>query len=57
MAVDMMLNNAALKEKIAEAVETSMRIEGYPPAESARLKESAKALMVKRNVQVSIPRK
>jgi hypothetical protein len=57
MAVDMMLNNAALKEKIAKAVETSMRIEGYPPAESARLKESAKALMVKRNVQVSIPRK
>ncbi len=49
--------NARLNEKIVKAVQTSMRIEGYPPAESARLKESAKALMVKRNVQVSIPRK
>lgn len=52
-----MLNNAALKEKIAKAVETSMRIEGYPPVESARIKERARALMVKRNVRVSIPRK
>ena len=57
MTGDRMLNNAALKEKIAKAVETSMRIEGYTPAESARLKESANALMVKQNVQVSIPKK
>ena len=51
-----MQTNARLNEKIVKAVQTSMRIEGYQPVESSRIKERARALMVKRNVRISIPR-
>lgn len=49
--------NASLSKKLAKAVETSMRIEGYKPTRSEQVKRQAKALMEQRNVQVSIPRK
>lgn len=47
--------NAGLNKKLAKAVETSMRIEGYKPAQSEQVKKQAKALMEQRNVKVSVP--
>ncbi len=49
--------NASLNEKIAHAVQTSMRIEGYKPVQSSVIKEQAKALMEQHRVQVSVQRK
>lgn len=46
-----------LEKKITQAVQTSMRIEGYQPVQSKQIKEQAKALMEKHHVQVSIQRK
>lgn len=47
---------AQTKQKLAAAVQTSMRIEGYRPA-SAKVQAQARALMEQRRVQVSIPAK
>ena len=46
--------NANLSKKIAKAVQTSMRIEGYKPSSSTEIKAQAKSLMEQRHVQVSI---
>ncbi len=45
-----------IKQKLAAAVRTSMRIEGYRPA-SAQVRAQARALMEQRRVQVSLPAK
>lgn len=46
-----------LNKKIAQAVQTSMRIEGCKPVESAEIKKQAQALMEQHRVQVSVHRK
>ena len=46
-----------LKQKIALAVQTSMRIEGYRATPSAEAQAQAKALMKQHHVKVSIPAK
>lgn len=45
---------ASLNGKIVQAVQTSMRIEGYQPTQSVEVKAQAKTLMKERRVQVSI---
>lgn len=49
--------NANLNQKLIKAVQTSMRIEGYRPAQSEKIKQQAKAFMEQHHVQVSVPRK
>jgi len=49
--------SANLKQKIAQAVQTSMQIEGYQPVQSAAIKKQAQALMEQHRVQVSVHRK
>ncbi|MGE4296050.1 MAG: hypothetical protein AB7E49_10145 [Campylobacterales bacterium] len=46
----------SLKAKMTKAVEVSMRIEGYKPADAAA-KQAAKILMEKHGVKVSVRRK
>lgn len=46
-----------LSKKIAQAVQTSMQIEGCKPAQSAAIKKQALALMEQHRVQVSVHRK
>ena len=46
-----------LEKKIAQAVQISMRIEGYRPVQSKQIREQAKALMEQHHVQVSVPGK
>jgi hypothetical protein len=48
---------AKLNSKVAKAVQTSMRIEGCKPVQSASIKAQAKSLMEQRRVQVSVPGK
>jgi len=48
---------ASLNKKISQAVQTSMRIEGYKSAPSPAVKEQGKALMEQHRVQVSAQRK
>ena len=43
-------------EKIAQAVRTSMKIEGYPPTASAEAKKRAQSLLEKHRVQISVQR-
>lgn len=45
---------ASLNKKISQAVQTSMRIEGYKSASSPAVKEQVKALMEQHRVQVSV---
>lgn len=45
---------AKLKEQIAKAAQTSMRIEGHAPSLSQVLKQQAKLLMEQQRVQVSV---
>lgn len=52
-----MKTTASLDRKVIKAVQTSMRIEGCKPAQSAKIKAQAKALMEQRRVQVSVPGK
>ncbi len=49
--------SATLKRKIAQAVQTSMQIEGCKPVQSDAVKKKAKALMEQHRVQVSLHRK
>jgi hypothetical protein len=49
-----MKTTASLNGKIVQAVQTSMRIEGYKPTQSVKVKAQAKALMKERRVEVSI---
>jgi hypothetical protein len=49
--------SASLNQKIAQAVQTSMQIEGYKPVQSAAVKQQAQALMEQHRVQVSVHRK
>lgn len=46
-----------LKQQIARAVQTSMRIEGYRAASLPQAQAQAKALMEQQRVQVSVPAK
>lgn len=46
--------STSLNKKITDAVQTSMRIEGYKPTQSVTVKEQAKVLMEQHRVQVSI---
>lgn len=48
---------ASLNKKISQAVQTSMRIEGYKPTQSPAIKEQAKALVEQLRAQVSVQRK
>ena len=43
-----------LSKKIAQAVQTSMRIEGCKPAQSVEVKKQAQALMEQHRVQVPV---
>lgn len=45
---------AKLKEQIAKAAQTSMRIEGYALSRSQAVKAQAKLLMEQQRVQVSV---
>lgn len=47
----------SLNKKIAQAVQTSMRIEGCKPVQSVAVKKQAQALMEQHRVQVSVHRK
>jgi hypothetical protein len=47
----------SLNQKIAQAVQTSMRIEGCKPVQSAAIKKQAQALMEQHRAQVSVHRK
>jgi len=47
----------SLNQKIAQAVQTSMRIEGCKPVQSAAIKKQARALMELHRAQVSVHRK
>ena len=47
----------SLNKKIAQAVQTSMQIEGCKPAQSAAVKKQAQTLMEQHRVQVSVHRK
>lgn len=49
--------NANLNQKLIKAVQTSMRIEGYQPTQSDKIKQQVKAFMEQHHVQVSVPRK
>ncbi len=49
--------SASLKQKITQAVQTSMRIEGCKAEQSAAVKKQAQALMEQHRVQVSIHKK
>ncbi len=49
--------SADLNKKIAQAVQTSMRIEGCKPVQSDAIKQQALALMEQHRVQVSVRRK
>jgi hypothetical protein len=49
-----MKTTPSLNGKIVQAVQTSMRIEGYKPTQSVKVKAQAKALMKERRVEVSI---
>ncbi len=42
-----------LDQKITQAVQTSMRIEGYQATTSSEVKKRAKEIMEKYNIQVS----
>ena len=46
-----------LKQQLAQAVRTSMRIEGYRAPSSPQVQARAKALMEQQRVQVSVPAK
>jgi hypothetical protein len=46
-----------LQQKLAQAVNVSMRIEGYRPSPSLQVKEKATALMEQQRVKVSVPAK
>ncbi len=46
--------SARMNQKIIQAVETSMRIEGYKPVQSEAIKKQARTLMEKHRVQVPI---
>jgi len=46
-----------LQQQIAQAVRTSMRIEGYRPTAQPQTQAQAKALMEQQRVQVSVPAK
>ena len=46
-----------LKQQLAQAVRTSMRIEGYRAPASLQVQARAKALMEQQRVQVSVPAK
>jgi ribosomal 50S subunit-recycling heat shock protein len=52
-----MKTTASLNRKVIEAVQTSMRIEGCKPAQSAKTRAQAKALMEQQRVKVSVPGK
>lgn len=52
-----MKTTASLNQKVAKAVQTSMRIEGCKPVLSTKTKERAKALMEQQGVKVSVHRK
>jgi hypothetical protein len=52
-----MKTTASLNRKVIKAVQTSMRIEGCKPAQSAKTRAQAKALMEQQGVQVSVPGK
>ena len=47
----------SLNKKITQTVQTSMRIEGCKPVQSAAVKKQAQALMEQHRVQVSVHRK
>jgi len=49
--------SAHLSKKIAQAVQTSMRIEGCKPVQSAAIKKQALALMEQYRIQVRSRRK
>lgn len=49
--------SAHLSKKIAQAVQTSMRIEGCKPAQTAATKKQALALMEQHRIQVRSIRK
>lgn len=49
--------NPSLSQKIAQAVQTSMQIEGCKPVQSDSIKKQAQALMELHRVQVSVLRK
>jgi hypothetical protein len=49
-----MTTTNSLDQKIALAVQTSMRIEGYKPTQSPEIKAKAQALMKERRVEVSV---
>ncbi len=49
--------SASLNQKIAQAVQTSMQIEGCKPVQSDAVKKQAQALMEQHRVQVSVHRK
>ncbi len=46
-----------LQQQLAQAVRTSMRIEGYRPSPLPQTQAQAKALMEQKRVQVSVPAK
>jgi len=49
--------STSLNQKITQAVQTSMRIEGCKPVQSVAVKKQAKALMEQHHAQVSVHRK
>lgn len=49
--------SASLNKKIAQAVQTSMRIEDCKPVQSIAVKKQAQTLMEQHRVQVSVQRK
>ena len=55
--ISKMQTSASLNTKIKQAVQTSMRIDGYKLSPSPAIKEQVKALMEQHRVQVSVPRK
>lgn len=48
---------ASLNQKISQAVQTSMQIEGYKPSQSPAIKEQVKILMEQHRVKVSVHHK
>ncbi len=46
-----------LQQKLSQAVQTSMRIEGYAPQASPQAQAKAAELMKQQRVQVSLPSK
>jgi hypothetical protein len=46
--------SASLNQKIAQAVQTSMRIEGCKPTQSDAVKKQAQALMEQHRVQIPV---